>query len=298
MGSIWTQLFEDTEALAAALPACMGPGTDVVALFSLGIAPEELTPAVRSASPSATVLLADCYGVLGHLPDQGRNLELMESGRGMEYGGVGGDGGRAVVAVVFSGGGVAASSDSLPSENATSHMVVTAGGGATSFLATHGSAVYYGGVAKGAYLLDRGRGQFESVPHFFVSTLASDATSSVGTTSFTSDAGGSVKQLLDRLPAGARVQAVGLFPCFMRGKNTYGENNVEPDAIGELLPEVPIFGMFCHGELGPGGCQGFDPDGRQALSACRQHSMTSIVAVHAVRSLSTASRARRRSSSR
>jgi hypothetical protein len=282
MGNIWTQLFQDAEDVEAALAGHLGQETDVVVLFSLGIDGKDLVPAARSVPDSIPVLLADCYGVLGYIPEQGRNLELMESGRGMEYGGVGGDGGQGVVAVVFSGGGAVATTDALPAEGVTSHMAVTAGG-ATSFLDKHGSAVYYGGVAKGTHRFDRGKGQFESVPHFFVSTLASDATSSVGTTSFSSDARGSVKELLDQLPAGSRVQAVGLFPCFMRGKNTYNENNVEPDAVGELLPEVPIFGMFCHGELGPGGCQGFDPDGKQALSACRQHSMTSIVAIHALR---------------
>jgi hypothetical protein len=101
-----------------------------------------------------------------------------------------------------------------------------------------------------------------------------------GTTSFTSDASGSVRELLEQLPEGHGAETVGLFPCFMRGINEYGEDNVESDAIAGLLPGKRVYGMFCHGELGPRRCLGFAPEA-PPQKTCGQHSMTSIVAVHA-----------------
>jgi small ligand-binding sensory domain FIST len=77
------------------------------------------------------------------------------------------------------------------------------------------------------------------------------------------------------------VAAVALFPCFMRGKNEYGVNDVEPAAVAAQLPSVPVFGMFCHGELGPRRCLGFTI-AEAPQQTCTQHSMTTIVAVHAV----------------
>ena len=56
--------------------------------------------------------------------------------------------------------------------------------------------------------------------------------------------------------------------------------NVEPDAIRGLLPDVPLFGMFCHGELGPTNAIGFTPQGASD-TPCRTHSMTTIAAIYA-----------------
>jgi hypothetical protein len=170
----------------------------------------------------------------------------MEAGRGQEYGGVGGDGGQGVVAVVFSGG-FEASTDSLPT-SATSHLAVaTSASGATALLVKHGTAPYYGGVAKATYRYSPPSGGFDPMPRFFISSTPTPA-GAVGTTSFTDDAKTAAAELLDQLPPGHRVEAVALMPCFMRGKNLYGRNDVEPDALAELLPGVAIFGMFCHGE--------------------------------------------------
>ena len=102
-----------------------------------------------------------------------------------------------------------------------------------------------------------------------------------GATSFVSDPEGALRELLDQAPAGSEPRAVALFPCFMRGKNEYGRNDVEPEAVSKLLPGVPLFGMFCHGELGPGGSTGFETVGEPGQ--CRQHSMTTVVGVHAAR---------------
>jgi len=278
MVKIRTRLCKDVGQLDDALGSAVSDGCDVVVLLSLGVEAASLVPFARSVDATTPVLLADCYGILGFCVEEGRNRELMEAGCGTEYGGVGGDGGRGVVGVVYSGGGAVGTTDALPTE-VTSHLVVAAHGSSiASFLQQQATAVYYGGLAKAALRYDARKELFEPVPHIFVSTRRVPDVS-LGTTSFTSDARGAVRQLLDRAPGGSQVEAVALFPCFMRGKNTYGKNNVEPAAISELLPGVPIFGMFCHGELGPKGNMGFDTTKRPQQS-CTQHSMTSIVAVH------------------
>lgn len=278
MNRIRTQLCKDGEELLAALGPDLA-GCDAVLLLSLGLEPASLVPVARAAPVGTPVLWADCYGILGYSTPEGRNIELMEQGRGREYGGPGGDGGQGVVGVLFSGE-VAVTTSEPPAADARAHLVVaTHGSGINGFLKEHTTAVYYGGVAKATYVFDTEGESFTEVPHWLVSARPS-AASSVGTTSFSDDASRAVRALLEQAPAGASVEAVGLFPCFMRGKNTYGVNNVEPDAISELLPGVPIYGMFCHGELGPRECMGFDPQTRPQQS-CTQHSMTSIVAIHA-----------------
>jgi small ligand-binding sensory domain FIST len=80
--------------------------------------------------------------------------------------------------------------------------------------------------------------------------------------------------------AAAGGDAVALFPCFMRGKNAYGRNPVEPDAVTALLPRTPIYGLFCHGERGPQTGLGFNSTPKPQ-HACTQHRMTTVVAVHA-----------------
>jgi hypothetical protein len=42
-----------------------------------------------------------------------------------------------------------------------------------------------------------------------------------------------------------------------------------------------VFGRFCHGELGPRRCPGFAA-AEASQQTCTQHSMITIVAVHAV----------------
>jgi hypothetical protein len=276
MVAIRTQLFDDATRLQESLAPELAAGCDVVVLLSLGLEAGSLASFASATPPNVPVLLADCYGILGFSATEGRNLELMEAGRGQEYGGPGGDGGSGVTALIMSGGGVTATIDRLP-EQSTAHMVVAAqGSNVRAVLSKRASrAVYYGGIAKATYSYNRAAGRFEPVPHFLLSTISDP----VGTTSFSSDPKGSVQQLLDALPGGRNVQAVGLFPCFMRGKNTYGENNVEPNVVSELVPGVPIYGMFAHGELGPTECMGFDPR-QESGECCRQHSMTTIVAMH------------------
>lgn len=130
MSKIQTRLCRDVQDLHSTMGEAVADGPDAVVLFALGLEPPSLVPFAGSVAGDAPVLLADCYGILGFSADEGRNIELMEAGRGREYGGPGGDGGRGVVAVVFSGGGTVASWDELPAR-ATSHMAV-AGTEATS----------------------------------------------------------------------------------------------------------------------------------------------------------------------
>jgi hypothetical protein len=284
MIKIQTQLCQEVEELQATLsPSLAADGCDVIVLLALGFQPAAFVPLAKTVAVQTPVFLADCYGILGFSTEAGRNIELMEAGRGREYGGVGGDGGRGVVAVAFSGGGVVATVDALPAEGTTAHMVVAASGSDIStFLARHAVAIYYGGLAKATFRYVPDQEQFAAVPYFFVSTVASPH-HTVGTTSFTADVKSAVQALLNEAPVGSQVDTVALFPCYMRGKNEYGINNVEPDAVSALLPQVPVYGMFCHGELGPRQCLGFDST-RKPQQVCTQHSMTTIVAVHAATS--------------
>ena len=75
------------------------------------------------------------------------------------------------------------------------------------------------------------------------------------------------------------MSAVGLFPCFTRGVNKYDAEDVETAAIAQVVgASRRMYGMFAHGELGPAEFSGFT---REPTSvAHRQHSMTSILAVH------------------
>ena len=280
MLKIHTRLCKDIEELQSALGPKLDSNCDLVVLFSLGFDPSSFVPFARTVASGTPVFLADCYGILGFSAEDGRNIELMEAGRGSEYGGTGGDGGQGVVAVAFSGGGVAATVETLPTGETTALMVVaTHGSDINSFLNKQAASIYYGGLAKATFQYSHDREQFEAVPYFFVGTVSAP----VGTTSFTSDVKGSMQTLLNQSPAGIKMEAVALFPCFMRGKNEYGINNVEPDAVSELLPDVPIFGMFCHGELGPRKCMGFEP-AQKPQQFCTQHSMTTVVAVHTSKS--------------
>lgn len=282
MAMIHTQLFDTADGLRAGMAAPWARECGALVLLSLGLEQADLARIAAAVSPDTAVLLADCYGIVGFAAEANRNLELLEAGRGKEYGGVGGDGGRGVVAVAFARGTVAVSTAAPPSEDASLHLVVASqGGDVGSFLRQHATAPYCGGIAKATFQYSVDERAFQVVPYFVVSELQSPDRS-VGATSFTADVEAAVRALLARKPADASVEAVALFPCFMRGKNEYGDNDVEPAAVSALLPGVPIYGMFCHGELGPRSNLGFDST-EPPQRSCGQHSMTTIVAVHAAR---------------
>jgi hypothetical protein len=76
---------------------------------------------------------------------------------------------------------------------------------------------------------------------------------------------------------------MGLFPCFTRGVNQYGRENVESSQVVQALPQARVYGKFAHGELGPAAFAGFPPRSTSAKGSptpCTQHSMTSILALH------------------
>jgi len=282
VSKIQTRLFADVDALEATMGPILASGCDALVLFALGFTTDDFLSFAKLAPVGTPVLLADCYGILGFAEDTERNMEFMEAGRGQEYGGVGGEGGQGVVAVAFTGGDVIATIDSLPAEGVIAHMVIArSGSDVTGFLEKRATAPYYGGLAKATFVYAHEQEEFQTTPYFFVSS-ATAAGHTVGLTSFNADAKAAVQALLDGTPSGEVVDTVGLFPCFMRGVNEYGVSNVEPDVISELLPGVPVYGMFCHGELGPGQCLGFDAADKPQQS-CRLHSGITIVAAHAGR---------------
>ena len=64
------------------------------------------------------------------------------------------------------------------------------------------------------------------------------------------------KEFFTRRPA--HYPALGAFAviCVGRGKEFYGEKNVDTGILRESFPDLPVFGFFANGELGPApGCE-------------------------------------------
>jgi len=265
----------DGSDLELALKGLVGAGPlDALVVFSLGTDHDKLLAALQNCGVSGCpVYVTETYGILGFDEAKGANVELMEKGRGSEYGCQGGDGGQGAVILAYSGGNFSAAHEAFP-EGACSMMVVADGSG--SFSKVQAPTVYYGGITKQAYVFDGTK--LTSIPHFFVAALS--GAGPTGIAAFNGDAGEATEGMLAKLPADhAASGAVALFPCFTRGINEYGKNDVEPNAISAKLPGCRIFGMFAHGELGPSSFAGFTPPA-EARQACTQHSMTSIIALH------------------
>ena len=91
------------DALATLLMERFPRPLDCLALFSLGADHDKL---VRAASrvDCPSIYLTETYGILGYDESVGRNIELMEKGRGQEYGYQGGSGGQGCLAVAWSDG--------------------------------------------------------------------------------------------------------------------------------------------------------------------------------------------------
>lgn len=246
------------DAIVAEIAPDAGNTLDVVVVLSLGADHQKIQSAVQGLS--CPVYFSETYGILGYDAETGRNIELLEKGRGSEYGCRGGDGGQGLVLIAYSGGATKAGHESFP-DGVSSMMVIADGSGAFKKLGPP-PAIVYGGITKDAYVLDDGK--FVSIPHFFVGTTASGGP--VGVKAFTGDAGDAVDDLIAKVPDGhVKSGAVALFPCFTRGINQYGENDIEPKAISAKLPGCRIFGMFAHGELGPASFTGFSPTDDAAL---------------------------------
>mmetsp|Transcript_61373 Transcript_61373/g.146209 ORF Transcript_61373/g.146209 Transcript_61373/m.146209 type:complete len:371 (-) Transcript_61373:187-1299(-) len=245
---------------------------DGIVFFTLGVSPETVASVAGGAlglHGVCPVFIADSYGIVGWDKAAKANVELMEEGRGSEYGCVGGKGGKGVVVAAFRGGHIP-SEEKLP-ENCGVHMMVTADG-KPEHQPSGGSV--YGGVAKACYKLEHS-GDLVSVPGFAVSTPNGVVTS------FAGEASDAAKAAVGAIPDSAAPATAGYFPCFCRGVNKYGEDNVEPAAFASNgMSEVPLFGMFAHGELGP-------PQGEPVVSASESkpsevemHSSTSVLALY------------------
>jgi len=247
---------------------------NALVLMSLGLEHRQLLNAVSEAGVQCPVYVTETYGILGYDEGAGRNVELMEKGRGSEYGFVGGSGGQGCLVLAYSGGAAAGHTAAWPAD-AASMMVVADGSGA--FAAAAASApLHYGGITKEAWVLSDGA--LQPVPFFWVAGVAGGA-APVGVTTFTGEAGEAALGLLEQAPG--PVSAVGLFPCFTRGVNKYDAEDVETAAIAQVVgASRRMYGMFAHGELGPSRFSGFDSAAPAGGVPSEQHSMTSILALH------------------
>lgn len=269
----------DGSDLEVALKGIAGASAlDALVIFSLGADHSKVLAAVQSSGVSGVpIYFTETYGILGFDEARGSNVELMEKGRGSEYGCQGGDGGQGVLLLAYSGGTFKAAHEAFP-EEASSMMVIADTSGNFAKVKGAAPAVYYGGITKEAYVFDVDGARFAQIPHFFVA--ASLDAGPVGVAAFTGDAAEATEGLLAKMPDDVTASgAVGLFPCFTRGINEYGRNDVEPTAISAKMPGCRIYGMFAHGELGPSSFAGFSPPA-PPRQPCTQHSMTSILALH------------------
>ncbi|CAK9044323.1 unnamed protein product [Durusdinium trenchii] len=234
--------------------------------FTLGVKPEIIS-AVAGGSLGihgmCPVYIADCYGIIGWDKKAKKNVEMMEKGRGSEYGLPGGQGGEGVVVVAFRG---------KEHAGGATHMVVKAHGKAELEAAADG--VSYGGYAKACYKLEHS-GDLVEVDDFVVS---SSTVSSV--VSFDGDDAGEVAAgATKELPS--KAKAAGYFPCFCRGYNKYNADGVEPEAFARGgLDGVPLFGMFAHGELGPTKGVPVVVADEAPQAEHDVHSMTSVLALY------------------
>jgi len=265
----------DTAKLAArCAPLAAHIDLNCVVFFSLGVSIDTISAAAGGAlglHGLCSVFIADCYGIIGWDEAAKKNLEFMELGRGSEYGHVGGQGGEGVVVVAFRGDEHKPTTSSTWAPGCGVHMAVTTDG-----LPSAASAgVMYGGVAKGCYKLEHA-GDVVAVPQFGVSS------GSATVSSFDGDAGDAASAALQAVSGSSAPQVAGFFPCFCRGFNQYGENNVEPDAFASNgLAETRLFGMFAHGEIGPPkGMPVSSTEAQPSDPALQMHSMTSILALY------------------
>ena len=271
-----TVLVREASSLAGRIKsvAPASAALNALVLMSLGLEHRQLLNAVSEAGVQCPVYVTETYGILGYDEGAGRNVELMEKGRGSEYGFVGGSGGQGCLVLAYSGGAAAGHTAAWPAD-AASMMVVADGSGA--FAAAASSApLHYGGITKEAWVLSDGA--LQPVPFFWVASVAGGA-APVGVTTFTGEAGEAALGLLEQAPG--PVSAVGLFPCFTRGVNKYDAEDVETAAIAQVVgASRRMYGMFAHGELGPSRFSGFDSAAPAGGVPSEQHSMTSILALH------------------
>ena len=257
-------------------------GCDALVLLSLGVEHEYLVDAVHQVGIDCPVFLSETYGILGTDIDTGESIELMEKGRGSEYGYCGGSGGQGCVAVGYSQGvQTGYNADDFPLPNASTLMVIADQSGAWA-QDRESAPLHYGGITKSTWRLDPATKRLAPVPYFWVGDISGEPT---GVSTFTDDAQEATTTLLAKIPSGYVASgSIGLFPCFTRGVNQYGKEHVEPQAAEKAMLKTAtpaqVYGMFAHGELGPTSFGDFirDPN----TIPCTQHSMTTILSIHTI----------------
>lgn len=252
-----------------------------IVFFSLGVSEQTIASAAGGAlglHGACPVFMVDCYGIVGYDEKEGKNIELMEEGRGKEYGGIGGKGGKGVVVVAFRGPAYKATIDQPQvTEAGESHMLVCNGGAAYE-PAKEGAV--YGGMAKKCFVMDSNTGRVREISSFAVSGAVTSAVST-----FAGDAAAAAKVAVASMPQEAKeVKSAGYFPCYMRGINKYGTDGVECAEFAENgMDNIRLFGMFAHGELGPPEGSvlvgGADVGGSIEQTPLSKHSMVSILAL-------------------
>ena len=277
-------LVQGAAASAAAMASKLGSlnpsSLEGLVLMSLGMEHDTIVQAVQNQKDiSCPVFVTETYGIIGFDEESGKNIELMEKGRGTEYGFRGGSGGQGCLAIGYSDGAILGSNNQFP-PNASSLMVIADQSGSWKNDQSN-APLHYGGITKKAWRLDEKDGLVQ-VPYFWVADTSGRST---GVSTFTGDAGEATKELLSKLPSGCRTAgSIGLFPCFSRGVNQYDAEHVEPTAIGEAIQAAgsgmpQIYGMFAHGELGPTSFSDFTNQASNTIP-CTQHSMASILSMH------------------
>ena len=269
----------DGAGLSSKLGSIASTTLNALVLMSLGVDQSTLLSAIADHSIQCPVYFADSYGIIGWDESVGKNVELMEKGRGSEYGFQGGSGGQGCLVLAYSGGAKAGHSSEFPSDASSLMVVADTSKAFAKDLASSawdGAPLHYGGIAKEAYVLKDGA--LSQVPYFWIASPSK--AEPIGVSTFTEDAGKSAAALIDKTPSGWAPSTIGLFPCFTRGVNLYKQEDVESAEIGERLPkDTRVYGMFAHGELGPSGGIGHWTNEPIAVPH-EQHSMTSILAVH------------------
>ncbi len=193
--------------------------------------------------------------------------------------------------LAYSGGDVSVG-DGPTFAPASSMLVVADGSGAFKADAAGAPCVHFGGITKEAWAVrdPSGEPSLSRVPYFWVAAAPTAPPTAVR--AFKGEAGEAASTLLTslqnhpRTASAGTLRTAGLFPCFTRGVNKYGAENVESDAVSRVMPrDARLYGMFAHGELGP---TSTDEDGGvvaggggDAKVACTQHGGTTILAIHA-----------------
>ena len=204
----------DGAALGSKLNALASKNAlNVLVLMSLGVDHSRLLDA--AAGLDCPVYVTEAYGIIGFEEEAGRSVELMEEGRGSEYGFQGGSGGQGCLVLGYSGDVRAGHDASFP-KDASSLLVVADTSKAFGAVA-EGAPLHYGGISKEAYVRAPDGASLQRVPFFWVASPVESEP--IGVSTFTEDAGGAAASLMGQMPAGWRPSAVGLFPCFTRGVN-------------------------------------------------------------------------------